>query len=165
MKIVLGIDPGLSGALAFFQLDALGLEAYDVVDMPTISNPYGKGNVVDMHGLAALMSALPFEVAAVYIEVVAAMPNQGAASMFKFGAVSAAPEAMAIALGYRVIKLKPNSWKKEMKLINKPKDASLALARDYFPRLGNRLNLAKHEGRAEALLIGLIGHKLHGGLL
>jgi len=167
MRIIFGIDPGLSGAIALFKLNEIGgIEAAGVKDMPIISNPYGKGNVIDLFTLSAILKPQrAFDVAAVFIEVVASMPNQGIASAFKFGGVSMAPEAMAVAFGYRVIKIKPSEWKKEAKLINKEKDASLSLARGLFPQLSHCLGRPKDDGRAEALLIGMVGHKLHGGIL
>ena len=56
--------------------------------------------------------------------------------------------------------LRPQVWKGHLGLIGKDKKASLLLARELFPGLGDRLSRQKDHGRAEALLIGYAGVEL-----
>jgi crossover junction endodeoxyribonuclease RuvC len=47
----------------------------------------------------------------------------------------------------------PMTWKKEFLLIGKPKEISIARAKQLFPSVADRLARKKDHGRAEALLI------------
>src|SRR5215472_11819655 len=81
--IIAGIDPGLSGALAF--LDAASSMVLDIVDMPTLALSRGgkKKRELDAHALARLLVAQPIGHA--FVEHVGAMPGQGVSSVFAFG--------------------------------------------------------------------------------
>ena len=84
--ITIGIDIGITGAIAFIDHDKSFLSVWD---MPTI--PYGKKKAVDPLGIRDILIGeatdewrLPFEYN-VFVEQVSAMPNQGVTSMFNFG--------------------------------------------------------------------------------
>lgn len=162
MRYIIGIDPGLSGALALFSLNEDGsLTLNAVMDMPTQSNLKGKGRVVDLFKLREMFSFLEGEVECVYIEAVISRPTEAPTAAFKFGQMAMAPEAMAVAFNMKVRPVWPQMWKKAAGLINKDKSASLALARQEFPHLTDRFKFKVNEGRAEAALIGYYGHKLN----
>jgi len=159
MKYIIGVDPGLSGAIAVFKLDP-DLQLVGIRDMPVQAALKGKGRTVDCIELARLFRPFSQQEVLCFIEAVNSMPNQGVASSFKFGRVSMAPEAIAHAYRYRVDMISPHVWKRKAKLIKKPKDASLALAKSMFPEHEHLFRLKKHEGRAEAALIAYFGIKL-----
>lgn len=165
---VLGVDPGLSGAIAFFEKTEQGLQLLGVRDMPIVGNTAGTGNTVDLHNLSAMLK--PFtgaESCVVYIEQVGAMSKpgeakQGVSSMFKFGRMAMAPEAIAVAYGLGTKLVTPGVWKKDAGLIKKPKDAALATVKSQFPAQQDLFSRKKDVGRADATLIGYYGHRRYG---
>ena len=84
------------------------------------------------------------------IESVGVRPGQGIASSGKFMRSAGAIEAVSAICSDRVEYVLPQAWKKEMGL-GKDKEKSLEMARQLFPDA--MLNLKKHHGKAEALLI------------
>ncbi len=84
------------------------------------------------------------------------MPRQGIASAFQFGvgfgSVLSVLQALHISLEF----VTPAVWKRAYGL-SRDKHASLFKARLMFPTA--ELNLAKHDGRAEALLIAEYGRR------
>jgi len=79
--IVIGIDPGLSGAVVVLQ-DGQPIEW---MAMPTMKT--GSANRVNASALAAFIRPLVYadEKVHAYVELVSSMPGQGVASMFSFG--------------------------------------------------------------------------------
>jgi crossover junction endodeoxyribonuclease RuvC len=144
--LTLGIDPGLSGAVAV--LDHAG-ELVSVTDLPVIrdlSLAWIDGGELQ----SIILTALQGRQARALIERVSSMPGQGIASSFLFGvgfgSVLSVLQALRIPLEF----VTPGVWKKSYGL-SKDKHASLHKARLLFPSA--ELHLAKHDGRAEALLI------------
>jgi len=81
--IVVGIDPGLSGALFF--LDPRDPATGEAADLPVYLLTRGgkKKRELDVAGLIRLLAARPLTHA--FVEQVGAMPGQGVASRFAFG--------------------------------------------------------------------------------
>jgi crossover junction endodeoxyribonuclease RuvC len=144
--VILGIDPGMFGAVA--ALDQGG-ELIMVADLPIISDRSLKWvNGSELQSL--ILGALQGRGAAAIVERVSAMPKQGVASSFQFGVGFGSVLSVLQALHIRIEFVTPAVWKKSYGL-SKDKNASLHRARLLFP--GADLHLAKHDGRAEALLI------------
>jgi hypothetical protein len=141
MRIV-GIDPGQTGAVACFSSHG----EIAVHDLPTIADR----SIAWIDG-AQLQSLLIGEPAIVIIERVSAMPKQGVASSFKFGMSFGSILSVVQAVGHRIELVTPATWKRELGL-GSDKKAALHKARLLFPQC--ELHLEKHDGRAEALLIG-----------
>jgi hypothetical protein len=78
------------------------------------------------------------------------MPAQGIASAFQFGVGFGSLLGVLQALHIRIELVTPAVWKRSYGL-GKDKHASLHKARLLFPTAD--LHLAKHDGRAEALLL------------
>lgn len=150
--ITIGIDPGLSGAIACVSDEGV----IALHDMPVM--PYGRGayvkNAVDLTAVARLLSARG--PAVVWLERVGSMPGQGVASMFSLGMSYYGVAGVAIGLGIPVNLVMPADWKGDMGL-GRDKGESLALARKLHPNLD--LSRKKDHGRAEALLIARYGQK------
>lgn len=144
--ITIGIDPGLTGAIA-----VLGHgNYYGVYDMPVVSKGSGSvKNEVDPAGLASLLREFGDDIFCV-IERVNAMPKQGSSSTFSLGDSFGCARAVAASLGISVTYVSPASWKKYFRLPS-DKEASRALAVRMYPIAP--LNLKKHADRAEALLM------------
>ena len=83
--LIIGIDPGISGAICFFEKG----KVKDVMDMPTMSE--GKKNKKQINGrqifteISSRIENYSKEEISVVVEQVSAMPGQGVTSMFNFG--------------------------------------------------------------------------------
>lgn len=144
--VVLGIDPGLNGAIA--ALSDRG-EFEHVSDLPVIRDK----SLAWIDGAqlqSTLIDIIRGRDAIACVERVSAMPRQGVASSFQFGVVFGSVLSVLQAMQCRVELVTPAVWKRSHGL-SSDKNASLYKARLMFPQAD--LRLAKHDGRAEALLI------------
>lgn len=147
--ITIGIDPGLSGAVAVLK-DGKFVTVYD---MPTTLR--GSGSVKQEVNPSALKQMLKDSVladddVAVLLERVTAMPGQGVSSMFSLGDSFGVCRAVISCMGYKLFLETPQKWKKSMELTS-DKEKSRALASRLFPDAP--LTLKKHSDRAEAILM------------
>ena len=154
---VIGIDPGLTGAMAV--IDKSGAA---VVDMPVRARLSGKGQELDLLALVDLVDKWLMDDTTVYLEQVSAMPGDGARKMgatsaFSFGRSTGQIEGILTALGATVVHVRPQAWKKRAGLSGKPKDVARTLAQNLWPSRHGELKLKKHVGRADALLIARFG--------
>lgn len=149
-----GIDPGVTGALALLDDD---LQAVQVIDMPTLIN--GKKNEVNAVALGKILYKWSYDIGTnnltIILEEVHAMPKQGVTSTFGFGDSFGCVRGVCGALQISMIRIPANQWKKKAGLLRKPKDAARALAQHLYPEVD--LALKKHIGRADALLIARYG--------
>lgn len=144
--IHIGIDPGISGALA--ALDDQGT-IQCLSDLPIIRD--GKLSWVDGGRLQSLLiDTLHGRQARVFIERVQAFPAQGRSSAFNFGVGFGSILSILQARHLSIELVTPSHWKRELGL-SSDKRASLDKARLLFPSAD--IGLAKHDGRAEALLL------------
>jgi crossover junction endodeoxyribonuclease RuvC len=150
--IVIGIDPGLSGAVALVDEGKLRW----VEDMPVVPTRYKNKsrNVLNMGSLNGLFRAAAIINGAdcVSLEQISAMPGQGVTSMFRFGEVYGAIQALTAASYLPLHMVTPQKWKKHFGL-NKAKGVSRAKASQLWPDKADLFKLVKHDGRAEAALI------------
>lgn len=151
MKIC-GVDPGLNGALALLESADGPVRVVDCADMPRgLRGPTSQKEQVDILSLADILRRWKPDVVA--LELVHAVQDSGAAGAFNFGHSFCAVEATTLTLGISLRMITPQSWKKTMGLHKTDKRASLAMAQRMFPDAP--LRLAKHEARAEAILIAM----------
>lgn len=152
--IVIGIDPGLSGALAF-----MGKNTLVVIDMPTVTIQRNSKNKreIDLAGLIADIDALgPADHA--YVEQVGAMPGQGVSSMFAFGKSYGSILGILAAKRIPYTLVPPVRWKKALG-VPAGKDAARHRASQLLPAYAELWPLVKHDGRAEAALIAEYGYR------
>lgn len=147
--ITVGVDPGLTGAVAMLK-DG---EFLGMFDIPTVRR--GDGVVkseVDASGLyRELTSRLdPKEYCETVLERVSAMSGQGSSSVFSFGDTYGVCRAVLALSGHPMHLVTPMVWKKHFGL-DRDKEKSRALAVRLFPKA--ELHLKKHADRAEALLM------------
>ena len=140
MKII-GIDPGLSGAIAVLENN----KVLNIFDIPVMSE--GKKNKRQLNN-ALLVNLLKENInqeeeVAVVIEQVNAMPGQGVTSMFNFGQTFGALKGICAALELPIFFIRPSKWKKHFELINSSKDASRTKAIEMYPKLSNQLSKKK----------------------
>ena len=150
MKII-GIDPGLSGAIAVME----GNKIVDIFDMPVM--PEGKKNKRQLNS-AQLVKLLKDNIknneeVAIIVEQVNAMPGQGVTSMFNFGQTFGAIKGICAALGLPIFFVRPAKWKKHFELINSSKDASRTKAIEMYPSIAEKLSKKKDVNKSDAILI------------
>jgi crossover junction endodeoxyribonuclease RuvC len=155
--IIVGIDPGISGAISLFH----GGKLVKVQDFPLIEVKVGKGFRKQMVAAAlADMLAGTFpeggQPGHVYLEHVNARGKEGAVGAFSFGRGFGMLEMACAALQIPYTLVLPGVWKKAMAV---PADKGLARMRACreFPAFAAQFARVKDDGRAEACLIGLYG--------
>lgn len=154
MKIIIGIDPGLTGGIAV--IDSSRKTIIKLVDMPV--SPDGKKNKVNGYGLLQIFGGYTRDdIEMVYLERVSARPGQGVVSMFSFGRSYGAVEAAVSLLGFPLSYVTPQSWKRRAGLIGAEKDASRGKVLDLYPDAD--VHRKKDNGRADAVLIARYGDK------
>lgn len=154
--IIIGIDPGLTGAIAF--VDSRGTCAIE--DLPTIALP-GAGMIkrrIDGKALADIVRRFvpAGEKAYATVEDVQARGGSAIQTMGSMMRSVGAIETVIEMLRLPIHPVTPQAWKKHYGL-KADKSASLATARALYPSAP--LSLAKHHNRAEALLIAHYGLK------
>jgi len=151
--IIIGIDPGISGSICFFENGKI----LDVVEMPTMTD--GKKNKKQVNGsqiyneILKKISHLDKSDVKVVIEQVSAMPGQGVTSMFNFGQSFGILKGICSAMQLPVYFVRPAKWKKYFNLINSEKDASRTRAIEIFPYFSSQLSKKKDSNKADAILI------------
>lgn len=154
--IILGIDPGLSGALAFIDGDD-PMGSLNVIDMPTsevLRNGKKKREISISELDNCLRRAAP-DVA--YLELVGAMPGQGVSSMFSFGRSVGIIEALIVSHRVSYTTVSPRVWQRVVDM-RKGKDGARLRAQQLFPHYSNLFDRAKDDGRADAALIAYYGY-------
>lgn len=147
--IVLGIDPGASGALAFFDTIAGTL---DIVDMPVVTV---ERNGKTKREISAPMLAgivRPRKVDCAALERVFSRPGQGVSSVFAFGVASGIVTGVLAGLEIPVDLVTPQAWQKATGTRN-GKDGARQRAADLFPAYAATFARKKDDGRADAALI------------
>jgi crossover junction endodeoxyribonuclease RuvC len=139
---VFAIDPGVNGAWAV--LGHVG-EYCGCGELPRFAKLV---NAVELGELF-----VGYRPASAVIEKVGAMPKQGVSSTFTFGTAYGVAIGVAGGSGTPFSLVTPQRWKAHFRLIGKDKDAARELAIRLFPVAAHHLNLKKHVGRADALLL------------
>ncbi len=150
MKII-GIDPGLSGAIAVMKNN----KVLNIFEIPVMSE--GKKNKRQLNS-AQLVRLLKDNIkdeeeVSVIVEQVNAMPGQGVTSMFNFGQTFGAIKGICAALSLPIFFVRPSKWKKHFELINSSKDSSRTKAIEMYPLLSSELSKKKDVNKSDAILI------------
>jgi crossover junction endodeoxyribonuclease RuvC len=144
-----GIDPGFTGALAIIARDGGKVEFYD---MPVLI--LGKKKELNRPMLRDMMYPWHKGGAIVAIERAQAMPKQGVISVFNYAHGYGILMGMLSAFAIPHFIVPPSEWKKKMLAgLPRGKDTARFQAMNLFPSVAEHLNLKKHHGRAEALLL------------
>ena len=141
--LIIGIDPGISGAICFFENG----EVKEIIEMPTMAD--GKKNKKQINGTQIYNEILgrirnfPKKDIFVVIEQVSAMPGQGVTSMFNFGQSFGVIKGICSAMQLSTYFIRPVKWKKYFGLIKSEKDASRTKAIEIFPYISSNLSKKK----------------------
>jgi len=151
--LIIGIDPGINGAICFFENG----KVLDVIDMPTMAE--GKKNKKQVNGrqifneISSRIESYSYSNVKVVVEQVSAMPGQGVTSMFNFGQSFGVIKGICAAMQLPIFFVRPAKWKKYFNLINTQKDASRAKVIEIFPKVSAILSKKKDANKADAILI------------
>ena len=151
--LIIGIDPGISGSICFFQDGRI----LNVIEMPTMTE--GKKNKRQVNGsqiyneISKMIDKIEKQKIKVVIEQVSAMPGQGVTSMFNFGQSFGILKGICSAMQLPMYFVRPAKWKKYFNLLNSEKDASRTRAIEIFPYFSSQLAKKKDSNKADAILI------------
>ena len=150
MKII-GIDPGLSGAIAVMH----DKKVINLYDMPVMAE--GKKNKRQLNS-SQLVNIIKENIneneeTIVVVEQVNAMPGQGVTSMFNFGQTFGAIKGVCAALKLPIFFVRPSKWKKHFELINSSKDSSRTKVIEMYPTLSGQLAKKRDVNKSDAVLI------------
>lgn len=166
---VLGIDPGISGALVV--LNATRNSVISACNIPTlvVKRNTKEKRVLDIHSLVKITRALHHDYPGLtaVLELVGANRingrQQGGTSMFSFGSTTGAIKTALVAADIPYAEVAPGRWKKAL-ACPADKDAALVRAGELLPDdtgfwTPKRLVRTKEDckGLAEAAMIGLYG--------
>lgn len=152
---VIGIDPGLDGAIA-----VISANSCRIIDMPTVTvERNGKSKrQVSATELAEILYTIKSDDCHVFAEKVSAMAGQGVTSVFSFGRSFGMIEGILAAFRLPVTFVPPATWVKAVGR-GQGKDASRARAMELFPDNQADFKRVKDDGRADAALIAYWGTK------
>ena len=151
--LIIGIDPGISGAICFFENG----EVKEIIDIPSMAE--GKKNKRQINGqqifneISLRIKNIPKKEIIVVIEQVSAMPGQGVTSMFNFGQSFGVLKGICSAMQLSMHFVRPAKWKKYYGLIKTEKDASRTKVIEIFPYISSQLSRKKDSNKADAILI------------
>jgi crossover junction endodeoxyribonuclease RuvC len=149
---MLGVDVGLTGACAVIELCADGPRVLAVIDMPAVG--VGARRRVDAIALQEwLLETGPNHA---IVEAAQAFPQQGTASIFRYGRAAGVAEGIIAACGISIEYVSPAQWKRAFHL-SADKEASRALAIARFLSAHNFFQRKRGHGAAEACLLALYG--------
>ena len=159
--LIIGIDPGISGAICFFENG----EVREVIEMPTMAE--GKKNKRQVNGsqtyneISQRIKNISKKDIFVVIEQVSAMPGQGVTSMFNFGQSFGVIKGICSAMQLPTFFIRPAKWKKYFNLIKSEKDASRTKVIEIFPYISSYLSKKKDSNKADAILIASFFHNTY----
>jgi hypothetical protein len=142
---VVGIDPGVTGALALHD----GGKLVGVEDMPVYDGR------TDGHDLADMLEAWQPDV--IYIEQTQAMPKNGSIASFSLGMNSGIIIGVCGALSHPFVRVRPVTWKRKMSVLQKDKNGVRGIVREIYPEWADTFKRVKDHNRAEAVLISRYG--------
>jgi crossover junction endodeoxyribonuclease RuvC len=145
----LGIDPGLSGALAIVEMINGIPMLIDAIDMPST----GTNTKARVDIIAAAQWIAKHAPSIAYVERAQAYPGQGRSSAFSYGRSVGAIEATIALCQIPMILVEAAVWKRRLHLPGKDKEASRARALQLFPVQHALLARKKDHGRADACLL------------
>ena len=165
---VIGIDPGLSGAIAVLDTtpcpkrppDILATYSMPTFSLPSVKNPSKTSRHLDSFQLNRIIALYSSHIDVCAIENPHSMPNQGLASTFKFGRICGLINGILVAHEIPTVQLDPAAWKMALGL-SRDKQTSIDLARKIFQADADLFKLKKDNDVAEAVLMAYLVIKHH----
>lgn len=156
--IVLGVDPGIRGAIALLRGQAVSV----LEDLPThtlTTTTRKSRDELDAHGLHGILAdEAPIDAA--FIEQVGPMPRQGVVSTYRFGYSAGVIYGILTAMGIAVHFVPPKVWQRHHRIGPEP-DASRQRAVQLYPGVADCLARKRDNHRSDALLLAAYGASLN----
>jgi len=156
--MIVGIDPGLSGALAY-----ISDKIIHVRPMPTLKSTKTK-RMMDEQRICQFLEKRKGVIQHVFIEKISAMPGQGVTSMFNFGTGWGLLRGICVGLHLPYTLVHPITWKKVIcRDMPKGKDVSILIAKRLWPNVSlhpTDRSKKDSDGMADALCIAEYGRRL-----
>lgn len=144
MKVI-GIDPGVAGAIALHDKGKLTA----LQDMPVFDGR------ADGTALAAMLREMDPDV--VYLETSHAMPRNGTIASFSLGQNTGIVIGVVQALSHPLFRITPIRWKTKMGVKQLDKNGVRGIVREMYPDWSSCFSRVKDHNRAEAVLISRYG--------
>ena len=164
--MIVGIDPGLSGAIAAITNNGT-VAVCCLAPVIQIKDKKKVKHEIDIGGFVKVLQGIKDidAIEHVYLEKVSAMPGQGVTSMFNFGMSYGIVKGILGTLGLSYTLVHPKTWQKEV-LKDMPPGSAEAVAVRMFPNT-NFLPTARctkrHDGLIDAVLIAEYGRRVQLG--
>lgn len=156
--VYIGVDPGISGAVAFYFEEQGSLI---VEDMPVVSIKSGKStkNRVDEYALANMIrEEIGGWTPVAFVEQVASRPGESVTASFNFGTSFGVVRGVMGALRVPTTYVTPQTWRRAVGC-PEGKDGSRMRAIQVFPLMSTLLARKKDNGRSDAILIAYHGSR------
>lgn len=153
--IIIGIDPGLSGAIAFYDTDWKTIEVHDMPVVEVMRSGKTKKEISPAE-VYQIIASQPQQIAFAMVERVGAMPGQGVTSVFSFGYSTGVVIGALAACLIPVTIVTPQAWQKGM-AVRGGKDGSRQRAMELWPDQADLFKRVKDNGRSDAALIAAYG--------
>jgi hypothetical protein len=143
MKVI-GIDPGVTGALAVHERGVLTV----IEDLPVL-----EGRIDG----AALYETLDTDNVIVYLENTQPMPKNGSIASYSLGLNTGIIVGVVQSLSHPLVRVRPAEWKKKMSVTKLDKNGIRGVAREIYPQWADSFKRVMDHNRAEAVLISRYG--------
>jgi crossover junction endodeoxyribonuclease RuvC len=158
--IIIGIDPGLQGALAAY--DTFLEKFIWLEDLPTLANGVSGKKMINGHAFRLTLKTIkdenPESIVECVMEQVGTMPGQGISSAFNFGRGFGIIEGCIAAMMMPLHLVRPAIWKKAMGYTSDKEVIRADMIRHY-PEYAEMLKRKMDADRAEAMAIALYYRK------
>jgi hypothetical protein len=152
MTCILAIDPGVTGALAFYLTEFP--DRVSALDMPLVDGE------VNPHELRDTIQT--YKPTCAIIEHVGPMPRDGVRQAWRFSAAYTTARIVVALLDIPITLVTPGAWKKAMRVPGGPagKEECRARAIQMFPACAAAFARKRDQGHAEAALLALYAAQL-----
>jgi crossover junction endodeoxyribonuclease RuvC len=142
---VVGIDPGITGAIAMHE----GGRLTTLEDMPVFDTR------VDGAEVTSILRAMDPD--CVFVENTHAMPRNGSIASFKLGLNTGIVIGVIQSLSHPLFRITPAKWKSKMGVSRLDKNGVRGICREMYPDWASCFARVKDHNRAEAVLISRYG--------
>jgi crossover junction endodeoxyribonuclease RuvC len=156
-RVFVGIDPGVTGAVAILERAPSRLYMPYVIDVPSVEIKVGarRRREINLPVLGDLIKRIIYrdDNRVVAIEQVGTMPTDGRVGAFSFGKGYGIWLMGLAMVEIEPVEVSPLRWKRYWGILGADKNASREKARELWPAASEKLKRVKDHNRAEALLI------------
>ena len=145
MSTIVGVDPGITGALAV-HIDG---RLTAISDMPVYDGR------TDAKALRDILEVWGPD--CVFVEHTQPMPKNGVIASFSLGQNTGIILGVLGAMRHPYVRVRPQAWKSKMSVSRKDKNAIRGIVRELYPQHAHMFKRVMDHNRAEAVLISRYG--------